>query len=118
VWSRHIFPRTKKRVHEYLRFDNTDWIDFFKGYLAILVDRYRGLSGETTEKLLACYLLNCLPEKPDAGRSPRWPGAATVTKQYRRLSMLYHPDRGGESGMFVELKRARDVLEARGSGST
>ncbi len=97
-----------------MKFDNADWIDFFKGYLTRLVSRYRSVSELTTDKLLACYLLHCLPEKPDSTGSLRWPGGATVTRQYRRLSMLYHPDRGGESAMFVELKRARDVLEGSG----
>jgi hypothetical protein len=118
VWNQHIFPRTKKRLHEYIKFDNADWVLFFKGYLANLSQRYRRVSGETAERLFACYVLDCLPEKPILNGSLRWPDTATVTRQYRRLSMLHHPDRGGEGEMFVELKRARDVLDGRGKASS
>lgn len=112
VWNRQMFPRTKKRVHEYLRFRHTEWIGFFRDYLAVLAQRYRRVSEETAEKLLACYLLGCLPDEPGEGGVLRWPDAAAVTRQYRRLSLLHHPDRGGDGQIFVELQWAREVLGA------
>lgn len=67
VWNQHMFPHTKKRVGEYMKFSNAEWINFFKAYLQSFVHRYRRISEETTEKLLACYVLGCLPEKPHSG---------------------------------------------------
>ncbi len=118
VWNRHMFPGTKKRVHEYRRFDKREWIQFFRAYLDMLAERYRPLSEETAERLLACFILGCVPQgpvNPEANGGLQWPDSATVTRQYRKLSLQYHPDRGGESDMFVELKRAREVLSFTGS---
>ena len=120
VWNRHMFPGSKKRVREYCRFTHREWIDFFRDYLGTLTERYRPLSDETAERLLACFILGCVPQGPEESVSHnglRWPDGDTVTRQYRKLSLQYHPDRGGESDMFVELKRAREVLSFAGSSS-
>jgi len=36
---------------------------------------------------------------------------ATMRRQYRRLAMRYHPDRGGDPARFAVLQEARDILE-------
>jgi hypothetical protein len=112
MWNKHLFPTTKKRVHEYLHFDFQDWIGFFRHYLDLLAGRYRALTGKTKEKLLACFILECLPELRASGREPKWPDEAQVIRQYRRLSLQHHPDQGGNGQVFVELQRARDLLSS------
>lgn len=36
---------------------------------------------------------------------------AAVRRQYRRLAMAYHPDRGGDARRFTALRAARETLE-------
>jgi hypothetical protein len=110
VWSTHMFPSTKKRVREYAGYTYPEWLSFFRSYLELLTERYRSLTPETAEKLLACFVLQCLPREPGDGGSPDWPDHEQVVRQYRRLSLQHHPDRGGDGQVFVELQRAREVL--------
>lgn len=106
VWKEHLFPSTKKRVHELEKLTPKEWVDVFRRHLELLEQRYRSCRERDTERLLACYVLECLPERCP----PVWPGNALVRKQYRALSLRHHPDRGGDPQMFVELKDALDLL--------
>ncbi len=106
VWERELFPQTKKRVHEYERFDYAQWIHFFRDYLGKLDRKYGRKEQIFSEKLLALFVLDIIPE----GVPIRFPKEDTVKREYRRLSKLHHPDRGGKAEYFVELKRARDLL--------
>jgi hypothetical protein len=113
VWDEQLFPKTKKRVREYAHYRYDDWIQFFRAYLQALEKRYRTPDSRTAEILLAGLVLECLPgvlpRSPDLSR----PSPADVMKQFRKLSKLHHPDRGGKAERFVHLKWARDVLLKR-----
>lgn len=106
LWQEHLFPRSKKRVHEYRKLSPPEWLVVFRTHLGRLEKRYRGCSAATTELLLATYVLECLP----SGYPPSRPSADLVKRRYRHLSLQHHPDQGGDARMFVELKRARDRL--------
>ena len=108
VWNDELFPKTKKRVHQYRTYNYKEWIIFFRRYLEVLGRRYRTQNSATAEKLLACFVLECLPKPPpDTAVVPE---PAAILKQYRRLSKLHHPDQGGDAERFVHIKWARDVL--------
>jgi hypothetical protein len=107
LWQEHLFPKTKKQANAYRRYGFDEWLSVFRGHLDRLASRYPGLGPRYAEKLTACWVLGVLPQ-PDSGG--RWPSPSEVTAAYRRLSMQHHPDRGGDAAVFVELKRARDVL--------
>jgi len=106
LWQEHLFPRSKRQVHEYRRLSPPDWLDVFRAHLGRLEQRYRACSAGTTELLLATFVLQCLP----SGYPPSRPSAELVKRRYRHLSLQHHPDQGGDARMFVELKRARDHL--------
>jgi len=110
VWQEHLFPGSKKRLHEYQSYSELAWLRSFRRHLGRLGERYPGLHREFTDRILACYLLECIPAELPPRLPPAWPGPATVQAQYRRLSKRHHPDRGGDGALFVELKRARDRL--------
>ncbi len=109
LWQEHLFPRSKKRVHEYRKLSPPDWLEVFRRHLGRLEKRYRGCNSGTTELLLATYVLECLP----SSYPPSRPSAELIKRRYRHLSLQHHPDQGGDAHMFVELKRARDSLLQR-----
>jgi hypothetical protein len=120
VWEEQLLPSTKKQVHAYLRYDGHEWLRLFRAHLARLAERYRDFDEATAEKLAACYLLECLPDgwsnahAASVSRPPAWPDVTEVRRAYRTLSLRHHPDRGGDGALFVELKRARDLLLGEG----
>jgi hypothetical protein len=117
LWSDSLFPKTKKQVREYHRYTPGDWALFFQSYLTRFTERYRAFPSASAEKITACFLLHCLPELPDPKPKQaslpgglQLPPAEQILKQFRRASMLHHPDRGGSGEMFVLIQWARDVL--------
>lgn len=106
LWQRYIFPTTKKQVRGYSAYGTAEWLGLFREHLDRLGKHYPGLGKRHTDRLLACFVLDWLPSEIP----PAWPRPAEVTACYRRLSMLHHPDRGGDSDTFLELKKARDLL--------
>lgn len=106
VWTTRLFPSTKKRVLEFSKFSLLEWISFFRHFFGYLEQRYRAHTPVLTDRLLACFILESLP----AQSSPYLPDRAIVSSRYRRLSKLYHPDKGGNPEYFVQLKWARDIL--------
>jgi len=111
VWTTHLFPTTKKRVNEYSSFSRTEWIALFSAHLQRLEQRYRELDELTTKRLLAAYILECLPQKNNIDRLQ--PDLQAAARNYRRLSKLYHPDLGGEGDFFLQLQWAKEVLTGR-----
>ncbi len=114
VWTLNMFPTTKKRVREYASFTPSEWIQHFQDHLRRLEQRYRNLDEETAERVLAAYVLECLPdhnhsEKLKAGRLLQ-PDVQSAVRNYRRLSKLHHPDLGGDGDLFLQLQWAKEVL--------
>ncbi len=118
VWTRHLFPATKKRVREYCSFTQMDWIILFSTHLRRLQQRYHRLDKKTTDRLLAAFILECPPK--DENRPGR-PHAVTLVsvdpeeaaRNYRRLSKLHHPDLGGEGDLFLQLQWAKEILTGK-----
>lgn len=106
LWDQHLFPATKKRVHEYRQYSRAQWMVLFRTHLRRLEQRYRSFPGTVAERLVACFVLGCLP----TGFPPQPPASALVKRRYRELSLRHHPDQGGDAATFRELKRACDVL--------
>ena len=111
VWTRHMFPRTKKRVREYAAFTPSQWIAHFEAHMQRLQQRYRRLDERSAERVIAAYVLDCLPQNGTAvtGR----PDPQLAIRNYRRLSKLHHPDLGGDGDLFLQLQWAREVLTER-----
>jgi hypothetical protein len=105
LWDEHIFPRTKKLAREYQDYGREEWLEVFTDYTKALKTRYRGVKDIAADRLLAGFILECLPE--GVGNPP---ARETIIRNYRRLSKIHHPDRGGSEALFVALKWARDVL--------
>lgn len=107
-WTDHLFPKTKKRADEIVGYDETMWIDYLANYLRRFERRYPRLPEGTADRLLACYVLGCVP-----GPEFRLPSRRTVTDAYRRLSKRYHPDAGGDPDLFRRIGWAREILTGR-----
>lgn len=106
LWQTALFPRSKRAADRLGTLSNAEWIDLFRRHLAALAERYPAMTPTVRERVLACFVLEIAP----SGFPPGRPAAASVNRAYRRLSLVHHPDRGGNAAMFIELKRARDVL--------
>jgi hypothetical protein len=113
VWQKELFPTSKKQADAYQRYTTGDWLRLFREHLSSLEQRYRGLSEIVADRVFACIVLELTPELIPPAR----PDQALINRSYRRLSLLHHPDRGGDPRMFIQIKRARDVLvEGRPGG--
>jgi hypothetical protein len=106
VWQKHLFPSSKKEVRQYGRQTTTDWLRLFRVHLQRLRERYGAPPDVAGERILACFVLGITPERIP----PLRPSREEVNRRYRRLSLLHHPDLGGDAAMFMEVKRARDTL--------
>lgn len=106
VWSAQLYPKSKKRVHQYERYATLDWIRTVREHLQALGTRYPALTSVIAERVLACFVLECLP----AAVPPPRPGSRAVKERYRALCLHHHPDQGGDAQVFIELKVARDTL--------
>ncbi len=129
VWTHHMFPTTKKRVGEYAAFSQRQWIQHFQEHLERLRQRYHRLDEKTAERVLAAYVLECLPEngnhratdqarlvRPDVQADVQpdvHPDVDAALRNYRRLSKLHHPDLGGDGDLFLQLQWAKEVLAER-----
>lgn len=106
LFRKKLFPRSKKRAGEMARLSLAQWIELFAAHIAALRAGYRRIALPDTDSLIACMLLERYPD-PATGRLP---SAATLRAQFRRLSMIHHPDRGGDATRFRLLVKARDRL--------
>lgn len=106
LWKTYFFPRTLKRANQLVALDLSEWIEVFSAYLEDLHTRFRGLPFDDTNRLLACMILDCLPDL----NLRRWPLPETVKDSFRALSKQHHPDAGGSPQYFRVLAKAREVL--------
>ncbi len=115
LWEGDLYPRTKKRAGEYLRFESDAWFESFRSHLTALSKRYPRLGSEFRERIMALYILRLIPDGGQVSESstlfpPRPPAPSLVAGAYRRLSLEHHPDRGGNPEEFIRAKWARDTL--------
>lgn len=110
VWQKQLFPGSRKKADAYARFTPSDWHALFRDHLGMLVDRYPRLTRTIADRVLACFVLGMIPEMIPPAR----PSPPVIARTYRRLSLLHHPDRGGDPTLFISIKRARDVLVGTG----
>jgi hypothetical protein len=106
VWQKQLFPTSKRRADEYSRYGDTAWNALFRRHLDALARRYPDLAPVIADRVYASFVLDLVPE----AIPPTAPAATRINRSYRRLSLLHHPDRGGDPAMFIEIKRARDSL--------
>jgi hypothetical protein len=106
LWRAELGPGSLKRAREMAAFGLAEWISFFADYIERLRGAYRRISLVDADTLLACMILECLPD-PATGRLP---SKATLRTQFKRLSKSCHPDLGGDPKRFLLLSRARDAL--------
>ena len=105
-WEKHLYPGTKKRVHEYEAFGPLEWDDFFRSYLAGLLTHYHYNPHPLADRAAACAFLELLP----VAAPLTLPDKREVLSSYRRLCRIYHPDRGGSSEIFIRLKESKEIL--------
>ncbi len=107
VWDNRLFPRTKKRAEEFHRCTEEDWFAIWEHHLRDLSVRYRAIPPPTfaeeectwSNKILALMVLRCRKvEKQE------------IMDHFRRLSLEFHPDRGGNPECFLRLTQARNIL--------
>jgi hypothetical protein len=106
VWQGKLFPGSKRRADEYTRLTGPEWSRVFQNHLKALSERYPALSPGIANRVLACFVLGMTPSLVPPPR----PARTDVARTYRRLSLLHHPDRGGDPSLFMAIKRARDTL--------
>lgn len=105
-WNKELRPSTLKRAREMAGYGMDEWLSFFDEYIERLRSAYRRIALLDTEMLLACMVLECAPD-PKTGRQP---SKTALSMQFKRLSKLHHPDRGGDPRLFRLLVQARDRL--------
>jgi hypothetical protein len=109
LWRAELRPNSLKRAREMEAFGLSEWIECLAGYIERLRGAYRRLPPLEAEALIACMILECMPD-PATGRLP---SKATARAQFKRLSKACHPDLGGDARRFLLVSRARDELVGR-----
>ncbi|HKL86231.1 MAG TPA: J domain-containing protein [Treponemataceae bacterium] len=101
-----LYPHTKKRINEMSAFTIAQWLSWFTSTLSTLMKKHRVLEKIGTEKVLACMLLESLPDF----HSGKMPSKTQLKSQFRKLSKEHHPDTGGEGRRFLLIKKAYEEL--------
>ncbi len=115
LWQKHLFPGSKKQADAYLRRSSTDWQLAVRTHLSTLRSRYPRLKASVTDHIAALSILELLPDvRQEDGHASVTATTALpaheIQTSYRRLSLIHHPDRGGDAQLFITLKEARDYL--------
>jgi len=110
VWQTELFPGSKRRADQYTRYSGAEWHQLFRSHLAALSERYPAITPVIADRVLACFVLGIVPLLIPPARPTR----SEVARTYRKLSLLHHPDRGGDPLLFIEIKKARDELVGTG----
>ena len=118
LWQKHIFPSSRKQADAYAKRSAADWQLAVRTHLSRLRSRYPRLKASVTDLIAAQSILELLPDVrslPEPMRLSATPAVqpAAVRASYRRLSMLHHPDRGGDPHLFIQIKHAHDQLLGR-----
>lgn len=104
-----LYPHTKKRVNEMSAFTIAQWLSWFTLTLGDLNVKHSIIKKIGIEKLLACMLLESLPNF----HSGKLPSKTQLKSQFRKLSKEHHPDSGGDNSRFLLLKKAYEELRDR-----
>ena len=107
IWENRLFPKSKKRTEELIRYSEGEWFDEWSRHLERLSLRYRHIpplsDGDEnptySSRVLAVLVLRC-----------RYVDRREIVRNFRFLSKKFHPDRGGSPECFRRLKAARDIL--------
>lgn len=106
TFDKALYPRTKKRVNEMATFTVAQWLSWFTVTGTGLMNTHRVLEKIGIDTLLACMLLECLPDF----RSGKLPSKSVVKSQFRKLCKEHHPDSGGDNTRFLLVKKAYEEL--------
>ena len=105
-WMNQLYPGSKKRMREYELYGVLEWQQFFYSYLCGLAAQYRLQASPLAEKMTACSMLGLIPSADPL----IWPGRTEILRAYRARCRRFHPDRGGEHSLFIQLQKAKEVL--------
>ncbi|MDC7222358.1 MAG: J domain-containing protein [Spirochaetales bacterium] len=103
LFNRKILPKSLKKARLYASFDGADWTELFEAYYDELI-RELFLRHESEGRMLLDRFILKLPPPPEKV-DPK-----LIKARYRELSLIFHPDKGGEGGYFLKIKEARDRL--------
>jgi hypothetical protein len=101
IWNKTFYPKTKKNADVISKYNRVDWIIMFYNFIDKLIERYTNIDEKHLNKVIALYILELPIEKHSSEK---------IKKQYRKLSMKYHPDQGGNSRDFNFLQKAKNIL--------
>ena len=101
VWNNLFYPRTKKNADIISNYDHVDWINLFNKFIEKLKKRYKVIDEKYINKIIALFIMDLSIKKHST---------ETIKKQYRKLSLKFHPDQGGNSRDFNLLQKARSIL--------
>ena len=104
IWSKFFYPTTRTKANKVIKYNNIDWGILFFQFIDELSKRYNIQIDNKTYKKVSLFILEINEDKTTY---------ETIKKQYRILSMKYHPDKGGNSLHFNILKNAKDKLFER-----
>jgi len=107
VWNHVFVPVSRKRVKEMAAYTEAEWQKLYSLFLGKLSRKYRRFSPEEALKTEALLMLGFDPRKVDREGLP---GRNEIITNFRTLSKVHHPDRGGESALFRRLKAAKEIL--------
>jgi hypothetical protein len=109
LWERNIYPRSKKRVHELLQYQESEWIELFDNHLDLMLQRYSVISESRLMTVKACLTLDLPPKvKPF-----RLPFQKDIQKAFLKRCPICHPDTGGDGKLFTLLQERRTLLRDR-----
>ena len=100
-WQKTLYPTTKKGVNDFLKFNNIDWFIHFDNFISKVQKKYSvDFGNRSIKKRIALFVLGIYKTK------------VTVSdiKEFRRLAMVHHPDRGGDAKSFKILQQSKELL--------
>ncbi|HOJ63861.1 MAG TPA: hypothetical protein PLE45_05520 [Spirochaetota bacterium] len=101
LWTKIIYPTSKRKANEYLRYSNIQWAILFNKFLDELSNKYNCKIDLTIKNKIDLFILEIYNEKYTY---------QVIIKQFRLLSKKYHPDKGGTSLYFNILKDTKERL--------
>jgi len=101
VWSKILYPNSKKKADIMNEYKKTDWIRLFFDFVRELKIHYNWIDETYGNKLVALFILE-LPIKKYSEEE--------IKRQYRILSKKYHPDTGGSQLEFNYLQKAKSIM--------